>query len=397
MNIANPTAIHLGMAGQFFGKSYRVAGRVVLGMQERGETYYWHEFNLVSPDGDSATLVYEFTEFGAVWRLFVEFTPDNPMPAPDAASKRVGDPLNLDGTDARVTLVSESRIYHIEGQAPEGEDLGDVANYFNAQGGGTMFVVSWTGAEVEFYRGANLSNGDVKAAFNLKPEMLSNFGELLGSPDPGISSATWLRFVAVSALLAVLLVGFLFFTVKSRPAPVRRVTAPAPVLKIGSAGRLNRRVYQVQARDLVEIAQTGLRSQEQEYHLSEVDGSQALLVQGWLPGSADWVLFTPLRPLSPITPYRAAAVRMGETVEVDGFVGPVTRLFQSTIRQTETAEATGAKTGSVLYGYAAQRGSALLLVNWNEAGLNFFAGKVFPPKEIAAAFASNTAQSPAQR
>ena len=386
MTIPNPTPVHLGMAGQFFGKSYRVAGRVVLGMQERGKTYYWHEFNLVGSDGDSATLVYEFTEFGAEWRLFVEFAPEAPMPAADAASKHVGDPLNLDGTDARIKLVSESRIYHIEGQAPEGEEVGAVAHYFNAEGGGTLFVVSWTGEEVEFYRGANLSYGDVKAAFNLKADMPSDFGELLGSPNSGASSATWPKLVAVFAVLVLLLVGFVSFAVKRRPAAVRRISAPAAALNLGSAGRLNGRDYHVQARDLVEVAQMGLRCEEQEYHLSEEDGSRALLVQGWLPDNTDWVLFTPLRPLTLITPYQAARVRIGETVEVDNFVGPVTRLFLSTVRQTESAEAAGSKSGSVLYGYAGQSGPALLLARWNETGVEFFAGKVYPAKEIAASF-----------
>jgi hypothetical protein len=38
------------MAGEFFGKRYRVAGRVVLGAEEAGQVYYWTEFNLVGPD-----------------------------------------------------------------------------------------------------------------------------------------------------------------------------------------------------------------------------------------------------------------------------------------------------------------------------------------------------------
>ena len=67
------------------------------------------------------------------------------MTAADAATKRVGDRLNLTGEDVRVTLRSTSRVYHIEGQAPEGVEVGDVANYFNAQAGNDMQVVSWTG------------------------------------------------------------------------------------------------------------------------------------------------------------------------------------------------------------------------------------------------------------
>ena len=47
------------MSGTLAGKHYRVAGRVVMGMEDAGETYYWNEFNLVNDEGESATLVYE--------------------------------------------------------------------------------------------------------------------------------------------------------------------------------------------------------------------------------------------------------------------------------------------------------------------------------------------------
>jgi hypothetical protein len=51
MNSANPTSVQIGMAGAFVGIRYRVVGRVVMGMEEAGETYYWNEFNLVGDNG----------------------------------------------------------------------------------------------------------------------------------------------------------------------------------------------------------------------------------------------------------------------------------------------------------------------------------------------------------
>src|SRR5436190_8171377 len=120
MNLPNRTPIHAGMAGEFFGKRYRVKGRVVLGENEGGQTYYWTEFNLVDDKDESADLVFEETDSGAEWRFFVLFEPEYPITAEDARSKRVGDRLNLDGTDVIINLVSRSRIYHIEGQGAEG-------------------------------------------------------------------------------------------------------------------------------------------------------------------------------------------------------------------------------------------------------------------------------------
>ena len=104
MSYPNPTPIRIGMTGNLAGKHYRVVGRVVLGEEEAGETYYWNEFNLESDGGDVATLVYEETEQGGEWRLFHLFEPDHPMTAADAATKRLGDPLNLDGTPMFVRL-----------------------------------------------------------------------------------------------------------------------------------------------------------------------------------------------------------------------------------------------------------------------------------------------------
>src|SRR5882672_9898558 len=154
------------------------------------------------------------------------FEPENPMSAKDAASKRVGDQLNLEGTEVRVTLVSESRICHIEGEGAEGEEVGDIAHYFNAQGGNTKIVVSWTGEEVEFFRGMNISYATVKTSFNLQADMPGGFGELLGSTDNRESSGAWFKFTGVLMALAVVSVGYSLWNRKERPKAVMTFTAP---------------------------------------------------------------------------------------------------------------------------------------------------------------------------
>ena len=106
MSFENPTRLRIGMHGHFAGKDYRVLGRVVMGETEVGETYYWNEFNLEASDGGYADLVYEETERGGEWRLFTLFEPEYPMTAADAATKHVGDRLNLTGEDVRITLRS---------------------------------------------------------------------------------------------------------------------------------------------------------------------------------------------------------------------------------------------------------------------------------------------------
>src|ERR1039457_1444949 len=99
------------MTGKLSDKQYRVVGRVVLGEEEEGGTYYWNEFNLESDAGEIDTLVYQETERGGEWGLLQMFQPGRPMPAVGAATKRAGDPLGLDGTHMFVRLVSKSRVY----------------------------------------------------------------------------------------------------------------------------------------------------------------------------------------------------------------------------------------------------------------------------------------------
>jgi len=118
LSYRNPTPIQIGMTGTISGTQYRVAGRVVLGEEEAGATYYWNEFNLETDAGEAVTLVYEETERGGEWRLFRMFDPPHPMSAADAATKRIGDPLNLDGTQVFVRFVSKSRVYQVDGKRP---------------------------------------------------------------------------------------------------------------------------------------------------------------------------------------------------------------------------------------------------------------------------------------
>src|ERR1035438_10112347 len=217
------------MTGKLSGKQYRVVGRVVLGEEEEGGTYYWNEFNLETDAGEVATLVYEETERGVEWRLFQMFEPGCPMAAADAATKREGDPLDLDGTHMFVRLVSKSRVYHIEGKAPEGVDLGDMAHYFNAVAGNTMMVVSWTGEEVEFYKGLDLSPTTVSAAFNVR---LVNFSRLFRAPG-GSRQLSGLVVVLVVALVLVIVMVFGYHAfMPSRRPPARARTRP-PGLAFG--------------------------------------------------------------------------------------------------------------------------------------------------------------------
>ena len=384
MSYSNPTPIRLGMTGKIAGTQYRVVGRVVLGEEEDGETYYWNEFNLESGGGAAATLVYEQTERGGEWRLFQLFEPDCPMTAADAATKRAGDPVNLEGTPMFVRFVSTSRVYYIEGKAPEGVEVGDVAHYFNAIVGNNMIVVSWTGEEVEFYRGLDLSQTTVSSAFNVRLVDLSRL-----FPAPGgnpLRSVLVAGLVGALALVMLAVIGYRSSASSRRPPAVLRSGAPASPLAVGQTGQLGGTRFQVQRHLLVEMAMVGWEFDRHEYVLADDQGAKALLVRGSTPGAGDWWLFQPLQPLTPLSPPQAAAVRGGQTIDLDGLPAKVTELFQATLRQVESPEAWDLNAGDILFGFTARTQNAQLLVRWNATSVNFFQGQALPEKDVVAAF-----------
>jgi Domain of unknown function (DUF4178) len=383
MSFTNPTPLRIGMVGTLFGKRFRVAGRVVLGMEQAGRVYYWDEFNLENVDGEPATLVFEANNSGANWRLFTLFQPECPITAEDAASKRLGDPLNLDGTDVHVTLLAKSRIYHIEGQGPEGEAVGEEANYFNAENGPKMVVVSWTGDEVECYRGVELSSATVKLAFNLSGPMPENSARFLDSTGFGRRRAK----VIVGVLLAVLiLLGFMAYKIDRGQQTVLKMSAPAMPLKLGSSGTLEAKTYRILGHSLVEIAQVGLRYQQHEFYLFDQEGSAALLICGFRPGTKEWFLFSPLQPAPSLTAQETAAKRAGESVNLDEQNVQVLQLFRSSILHTASAELMALGKAAVFYGFNGVSGRRLFLVRWNDGGIAFYQGKALKSKEVANAF-----------
>ena len=393
MSFENPTHLRIGMHGNFAGKDYRVAGRVVMGETEGGETYYWNEFNLEASDGGYADLVYEETEHGGEWRLFTMFEPEYPMTAADAATKRVGDRINLTGEDVRITLRSTSRVYHIEGRAPEGVEVGDVANYFNAQAGNDMQVVSWTGEEVEYYNGVTIPQSVVAVAFKMpRASEASQFGRSYDSSWLGGNDEHYDG--VVKFFLKAIPVVFLFIIIFGRnfscsadyeSAPVKKVDAGAPPLTVGAAGKLLDRNYHITAHAVVEIAEVGARFERHEYQLTNDDGQAGLLVCGMKPDDKDWRLFEPLLVVSMPGPQEFAAKKAGDTVTIEGMTGKVRDLFLSSVRQADGAPSTDWQPGDVRFGFEAQGEHELLLVRWDSTAVNVQRGTGIPAKEAAAA------------
>lgn len=377
----NPTSLCVGATGKLSNLRFRVIGRVVMGVEEGGETYTWQEFNLLDDDGRTATLVFEDGE----WKLFMLFDPVQPMTAAEAARKRVGDIVNLDGRPVEITLVGQSRVYHIEGRAPEGVELGDVANYFNADTGIEMLVVSWTGDEVEFYRGVDIPAEDVAAAFNIQTftppaNAHAAYAEEEEAPQ---SSGIIGKLVVVGVLLTVLgsfARPLLSNRFRSSSAP-RKIETKAPTLRVGSVGSLAGKSCSLVGCAKMEIARTGSRYDCYEYHLSTGE----LLVAGLDAGSDKWLLFHAAQPDGPLAQWQAAQLRRGDVVNLDGHALWVQDMFQSRILSTEGQ--LPAIPG--MFGVLARSTNEWAIVRWTETAMEFYLGAPVDGKNVLSSFVSS--------
>lgn len=398
MSYENPTPLRVGATGTLNGWRARVAGRLVMGMQLDGETYYWNEYHLLDDSQNSAMLVYEETEHGPEWKLFREFTPTHPLGARDAARKRVGETVNLDGTPTPITLVGASRVFHVEGVAPEGVETGDIANYFNVDTGSRMLVASWTGDEIEFYEGLDAPADAVATAFGFPRAATSRAATASfsgGSSGGGGGPSLLGRRVTIFALLAFgLVTAFGLYScfgskrgvTLSRPsAPLPKQPAPALRLPTGARGSLAQHTYVIAGQAVVEIARINGRHDRREYLLHDEEETNALLVNGLSGGSKEWHLLRPAPSPRNMTPFDAATKRRGFSVSIEDRLHQIADLFQSKTLSSEGAEPVTGPAGAVRYGFVARDGGDWVVARWTDNDLQFFRGPAVPEADVLAA------------
>lgn len=78
-------------------------------------------------------------------------------------------------------------------------------------------------------------------------------------------------------------------------------------------------------------------------------------------------------------------MQVGETVNIDGWVGPITDLFQVVARQT-SSELADARVGELRFGFTVQAGTSLVQARWDATRINFWRGRFWPAREVQAAF-----------
>jgi hypothetical protein len=393
-NYDNPTALRLGAQGTLDGRPFTVKGRVVLGMELDGETYYWNEFNLVDQSGGELTLVHEETEDGYVWKLFRLYEPLHTLSVSEAMAKRAGQTVNFEGRPIHITLVDQSRVYHIEGVAPEGVEVGDVANYFNADAGDRTLVASWSGDEIEFYEGRDLPEGRVERAFNLSAESTASaptsFTSTFGSGGSGGSGFDARTLVTIGGLLLTILAALFSCSQSNRQGQRTSMPPPPPipVVRLADAmhGTLAGRNYTIAGQAQVEIAKQGGNFNRSEFDLVDEAGGHALLINGLMGNLHEWHLFQSTVTPEGFTPYDAAALRQGSPATIGGRTMQVTQLFQSWVQSTSGQPVAGVWSAAMQYGLLARANNEWLIVRWNETEIQLFSGKPVPESEVRAAF-----------
>lgn len=406
MSHENPTPLRVGTAGTLNGWRVRVAGRIVLGVEVDGETYTWNEFHLVDNSGNSATLVFEEGEAGPEWKIFREFTPTQPMAVREAAAKKLGDTVNLDGSAITVTLVDQSEVLFIEGRAPEGVEVGDIANYFNADAGNRMLVASWSGDEIEFYEGLDAPAESVASAFGfaLAPNssaksQVASFSNradnnaassFRGESGQGGSGSSGLFTKIVFVLLggAGLFGAYSCFSGGGNVSRLvgssaARATAPAaaPQALQGTSARLVGSTFTVAGNTVVTVIRTTGRHEQREYQLRETGGASALLINGLSGGAQEWHLLRAIPAPKELTPLASATKKKGEKVMIDGRSVTVADLFQA-----KSASGEPAKAALIQYGFVARDAEKWFLARWTEQQIQFFGGSAIPEAEVRTAF-----------
>jgi hypothetical protein len=393
MSTLNPTLLRVGMKGPIDNRAHTVRCRVVLSVRIKGESYYWNEYILDDGSGELVTLCYEEDETGCVWRLFSELNPLRALSAREAASKKVGDEVDLGRGPLRVTSVDRSRVAYVEGDPPDWLAVGDEADFFNAEENGHMLVVSWTGEEVEYYYGGTISRRRVAETFGLP--RLRDGGRPASTADSGARSASasgrhaWTGWLVLIGIVGTMAAVFLLPLRGSdpRPAPPAKKAAPEYELPVSSQGALPELGrFQIEGRSLVEVGELGARFERHEYALRLPGGEKALLVDVAAPDAPAWLLLRTIPAPSAWTPSGLAALRVGQPLQWGGERFSVARIQGSRLLSLNGEAADLAKIGEQRYGLIAREPGEWLIARWSATELTVYRGRDLSERDVRQAF-----------
>lgn len=383
----NPTTLTVGKTGRLDRHAATVVGRAVLQSADR---YRWHEYYVQLDDGRLVILVYE----GGEWKWFEAFTPPNAFTAREAETYRIGKVVELRDNAAEIKYVSTSRVVYAEGKTWDGVRKGAEARYFNAEAGNKMFVVSWTGNDIEFFTGKKLSRYMVPQAFKLSATGF--WRNLLWG---GSGSLDFNFKLGPALVVIVVFAAFLIDVINSPPGPVSSSVEPPPIaaapslqLPDGAQGTLDGEHFSIRGHTLVEIDEVGKRFRRYEYDLVDDAGDRALLIEDLDGNPHHWVLLRPATAPAWLTPTAAATLRERTSLSLGNRTASVERLLLTRSLGGSGPVAELNPPGTIRYGLLAQSAGTWMLVRWDDRQLDFEQGPTLPEKLVLDALAPAAGQ-----
>jgi hypothetical protein len=143
--------IRLGQFATFDGVKWMVVGRVRYRDEE-----WWDEWLLMTEEGKYQWLVESDGDFS----LYQPFAPTSPVDP-----NQVGDSVDLEGIEAKVTERGQATIAYLEGELTWKARIGDKMNYVEAEHDDGIYSIEWTENEIEFFRGQEIDQSEVYQAF----------------------------------------------------------------------------------------------------------------------------------------------------------------------------------------------------------------------------------------
>jgi hypothetical protein len=254
-------------------------------------------------------------------------------------------------------------------------------------------VASWTGAEIEFYRGRHLGGNAVAEAFQIPASSLGP-GQFGSTGDGSASGTSRMRWIGPAVAITVLLFMLAHAPAscrsrgRARPETIERAAAPACDFHPGDRGHLGGLDLRILSQARVEVAEVGRIHERHEFLLEAADGTRFLLLSGWAAPGGDWYFCREPDPRPRLNPAEAAALPRGAKVEVGGLTGTVTSLFRCTGGTLEGLPAHGLlpSPGEILSGLMARSGPDVLVARWDARNIRWHHGKAIPAAEVRSAF-----------
>jgi hypothetical protein len=228
--------------------------------------------------------------------------------------------------------------------------------------------VSWTGDEVEVFRGIDVPAQDVTRAFGIQAVPVA---PVLRAGETETTSFGGMTKFIVIGIVAV--IGFSMYQSWRKPrmpAGIRKSATLVAPLTTGRTGSVGGKLCTLTGQATVEVCRVGAKYDWMEYALD--DGS--LLVGGMNVGANEWFVFESALPDGELTPQLAATLGAGKTIALGGKTFRVEDLFQY-----RTATASG-------FGLLARVGNDRAIVRWTENGVTAYVGRPIPETEVLAAF-----------